>query len=66
MTIIEWVLVVNLFISLYLAYRVYSTQSELEELEDLFEAQAEIIGRFINKIAKEKLDSGEWTPNETF
>lgn len=66
MTVFEWILVVNLFISLYLAYTTYRQGQELEELEELFGMQAEVIGRFVRKIAAEKVASGEWTENETF
>lgn len=66
MTMFEWILVINLFITLYLAYTNWSTQRQLEELEEIFAMQAEIIGRFIRKIANEKVESGEWTEHETF
>jgi hypothetical protein len=66
MTIFEWILVGNLFITLYLAYVTYKTASDLEDLEEAFVMQAEIIGRFIRKIAAEKVEAGEWTEHETF
>lgn len=66
MTIFEWLLVINLFIALYLAYTTWQTQRELEDLEEIFAMQSEIIGRFIRKIADEKVEAGEWTEHETF
>jgi hypothetical protein len=66
MTIFEWILVGNLFITLYLAYVTYNTQKELEYLEELFGMQSEVIGRFVRKIADEKVAAGEWTEHETF
>jgi beta-xylosidase len=66
MTIFEWILVVNLVLGLYLAYVTYKTASDLEDLEEAFVMQAEIIGRFIRKITAEKVEAGEWTEHETF
>ena len=66
MTVFEWVLVGNLFISLYLAYVVYDQKQELEDLGEIFGMQSEIIGRFIRKISAEKVAAGEWTHDETF
>ena len=66
MSIFEWVLVGNLFITLYLSYVVYETKRDVEDLEEAFLMQAEIIGRFIRKIAAEKVAAWEWTEHETF
>ena len=66
MTVSEWVLIINLFIGLYLAYVTYKQGQDLEDLEEAFMMQSEIVGRFIRKIAAEKVASGEWTEHETF
>jgi hypothetical protein len=66
MTIFEWILVANLVLGLYLAYVTYQLQQELDELGEIFGMQSEINARFMRKIVKEKLDSGEWTEHETF
>jgi len=66
MTIFEWILVGNLVLGLYLAYVTYQLQQELDELGELLGMQAEVSARFMRKIVKEKLDSGEWTEHETF
>lgn len=65
MTIFEGILVVNLFITLYLSYVVYRLRHIMEEMDDEAEMNKEIMARFIVKIAKEKIDKGEWTENET-
>lgn len=66
MTIFEWILIGNLVLGLYLAYVTYQLQQELDELGELLGMQAEVSARFMRKIVKEKLDSGEWTEHETF
>ena len=66
MTIFEWILIGNLVLGLYLAYVTYQQGQELDELGELFGMQAEVSARFMKKIVKEKLDSGEWTEHETF
>lgn len=66
MTIFEGVLIANLVLSLYLAYVTYKQGQDLDEITELFGMQAEISARFMKKIVKEKLDSGEWTEHETF
>ena len=66
MTIFEGILIANLVLSLYLAYVTYKQGQDLDEIAELFALQAELSGRFMKKIVKEKLDSGEWTEHETF
>ena len=66
MTIFEWILIANLVLGLYLAYVTYQQGQELDELGELFVMQSEVNARFMKKIVKEKLDSGEWTEHETF
>jgi uncharacterized membrane protein len=66
MTIFEGILIANLVLSLYLAYVTYKQGQDLDEITELFGMQAEISARFMKKIVKEKLDSGEWTEHETF
>lgn len=65
MNVFEWVLVVNLFISLYLSYVVYSLSRDLEDLDEILDRQFQIIGAFMNRVIKEKVDAGEWSPHET-
>lgn len=66
MTVFEWILIANLVLGLYLAYVTYKQGQDLDEITELFALQAELSGRFMKKIVKEKLDSGEWTEHETF
>jgi len=66
MTTFEGILIANLVLSLYLAYVTYKQGQDLDEITELFGMQAEISARFMKKIVKEKLDSGEWTEHETF
>lgn len=65
MTVFEWVLVGNLFITLYLTYVVWDTRRDIEYMEEVLEGQFNIIGAFMSKITKEKIDAGEWSPHET-
>lgn len=65
MTVFEWVLVGNLFISLYLTYVVWDTRRELEYFEHLLDEQVQIFGAFMRKVIKEKVDAGEWSLHET-
>lgn len=65
MTVFEWVLVGNLFVSLYLAYIVWDTSRDIEYMDEVLDRQFQIIGAFMGRITKEKVDAGEWSPHET-
>ena len=65
MTVFEWVLVGNLFMTLYLAYVVYDSNRDMFYLEEMLDEKFQIIGAFMNKVTREKVDAGEWSPHET-
>jgi hypothetical protein len=66
MTIFEGILLVNLVITLYLAYATHKLTEELKVTDEMVSYISEAFARFIEKIAKEKIEAGEWTENETF
>lgn len=51
-------LVINLGISLYLAWRLHA----VAQLADITET---VLVKFVAKIAKEKIEAGEWSEDET-
>jgi hypothetical protein len=54
-----------LAVCLYLAYTVYHLRQDLEEIGEQAFITRTILFKFIEKIADEKIEAGEWTEDET-
>jgi hypothetical protein len=54
-----------LAVCLYLAYAVYNLREDLEEIAEQSFVTRTILFKFIEKIADEKIEAGEWTEDET-
>lgn len=55
-----------LIVCLYLAYAVYDLKQYLEETAEHSFVTRAILLKFIEKIADEKIEAGEWTQDERF
>lgn len=66
---IEWfdfIAAAVLAVCLYLAYAVYDLKQDIEDIEEQSQITLNILLKFIEKIADEKVKAGEWTEDETF
>lgn len=66
---IEWfdfIAAAVLSVCLYLAYAVYNLKQDIEDIEEQSQITLNILLKFIEKIADDKVKAGEWTEDETF
>jgi hypothetical protein len=54
-----------LVVCLYLAYTLHQLRQDFEELAEQSFITRTILFKFIEKIADEKIEAGEWTEDET-
>ena len=55
-----------LIVCAYLAYAVYDLKQDLDEIAEHSFVTRAILLKFIEKIADEKVKTGEWSEDETF